>query len=287
MLYNPSVVDPNRVATAADLQTTHPIGMTLDKFMDFFADVKSIEVNGAGIIDETVSKTFLATNIIEALAALAAVADSATNAVFVGTSRRRILPVGTLNADGTELRQSQRPTTLVDYPVHSAGGGGGGFIEINFGKSLTFAGLFYPYINIQFSNGMGNTAGGIPVGSIIFDGYGEILIYGGPDVDGVLKQGLAAGRISIKERYSDLRATSLQVNAGGQLVFQPSKQMRFLDTYKTAFFGATEAQVNASVSSLTVQVPLNAKSGPVRLLSTGPQFDSFLSYDNITIASSA
>lgn len=281
MLFSKHIINPSRVATAADLAGAYPIGLSVEQFLDLFADVKSFSANGTSVIDTSsiTNDAYLIQGSLNNLDSF----NAGGTAVFAGSSKRKILPVGVLQSSGADLLPGKAPNALVDYPVHSMGGSGG-LITIDFGKTVCYAGLLFPHFLVQFSTGMGNLASGAPVGFISFEKYGIIVINGGPQVSSPAI-GFASGSIQVKERYSSLRADSLQARVGADLTFTSGAVQTSFASYQNAFFGAARAEVSSSASTLSVTVPVNAKSGPVRFASEGPQFDSFLSYDEIQIIS--
>ncbi len=282
MILTKHVINPNRVANSSDLISgPYPISLSLDKFLDLFADVKSLSANGISIIDNTLTQNFTSSDIGGTLNNLENFDDTTDISSFAGTSRRKIIPIGQLNPDGSEPSLSHTPTTLVDYPSHTIGTSGGS-VTINLGRTLMAADLFYPYILVQFSTGMGNLAGGLLVGGINFSNYGVIPIFGGPRVDGIT-QGFAEGSININERYSSLRASATLADIGGTITFTSQSNLQYLQSYTSAFFGPIKTDVEANNNQLIVTVPKYAKSGPVRFNSTDPHFDSFLSYDEIRV----
>lgn len=285
MLYTKHIINPSRVAKASDLSTgPYPIGMTVEKFLDLFADAKSIEGSGFSLIDNTLLAQFGTTDPVAALSNLNQAAGKGdTVSVFSGSSRRTISVVGQLTKTGAEPSVSATPTSLVNYPVHTIGGGSGS-IQIDFGRTLCAADLLYPYILIRFSTGMGNTAPGQIVGNMVFEGFGSIPIRSGTAVSS-FSAGFAGGTIRIKERYSSLRADSINVGKGTTLTFRPNAPMTDLARYKTAYFGPVRVVTQPTAQYITVTVPPNAKSGPVRFEADSPLYDSFLSYDEITISS--
>ena len=275
-------INPNRYPKSSDLiGGSYPLGLSLDKFLDLFNDAKSISFNGFAIIDSTLAQNIAASSITEGLSNLNGANNSAQSSSFAGISKRKIIPIGQLTSSGEELAASKIPSCLIDYPFHSAGGSGG-LMTIDFGFTLVVGGLFYPKINIQFSNGMGSSASGIFVGSISFAGYGDIPIYGGSAVDGI-NIGFAGGSISVAERYSYLRADSLTASVSSTVRLVATSPMTNLTAYKTAYFGSAKARVEASDKALSITVPENAKSGPIRISSDDP-LDTFLTYDEIRIS---
>lgn len=287
MIFNKGVIDPNRTARPSDLISgPYPIGLSLDKFLDLFADVKSLDGDGLALIDNTLSNNIAATDIIGSLININQFGANDSVSSFAGSSERKVVPIGQLNLDGTPFAESRRPSTLCDYPTHLIGSGGGGTIAIDFGRTLIYAGLYYPYILVQFSNGMSNIAGGTIVGDITFDGYGSIPVYGGPEL-GALSVGLVVGSLKVSERFSSLRTDSLTVAPNSSITFSTKGPFSKLSKYKRAFFGSAQVSTSTSANSITMTVPINATSGPVRFESDGPLYDTFLSYDSITIASAS
>ncbi len=285
MLHTKHIINPNRVATNADLLSgPYPIGLTVEQFLDLFSDVKSFEGNGISIVDNTIIQQFGATDPATALSQLNQAVGNNNFSSFGGASSRSVVPVGQLTSAGLEpTNLSVIPSALVDYPFHLIGGGGA-YVKIDFGRTLCFADLLYPYIEILFSTGMGNTTGGRIVGTIYFESYGGIPIFGGAGLSS-LSIPFVGGFIRVKERYSSLRSSALSASPNAQLTFTAQSPLANLASYTAAYFGSVRVDTSPTASTINVTVPQNAKSGPVRFESHSPQFDTFLSYDDIRVAS--
>lgn len=282
MLFTQHVINPNRVALASDLAGAYPIGLSVDRFLDLFADAKTFRVEAVAITDTTLGQIIAPSNFNDAIDALDNF-DFGTSASFQGSSRREVVRLGALTATGGAPTLSRTPSSLVDYPVHNLAGGGG-YLTIDFGRTLTYAGLLYPRFEVVFGNGLGNLVGGIPVGALGFESYGEIPIYGGAIVDG-LTQGFAIGSISLSERYSALRLSSTAASVGGTLTLTSSlSNPNAFASYSEAYFGPAKASISTVGKISTVIVPAHARSGPVRIESDAPRFDSFLTYGEVRIS---
>ncbi len=283
MLLSSHIVNANRTATQNDLVGGfYPIGVGLEPFLHLFSDVKSFSISAVGIIDRSLAISFGSSDAYAGINTLQNGADNSPVSIsnVNGSSMRSIIPIGQLTLAGQPLPVT--PSTLVDYAFHSLGNGAGN-LRIDFGRTLIKNGLFYPRISLNFSNGLTSEPIGRPVGVVDFAGYGSIPIYGGVVVNGIVIAS-AAGSIAINEKYSELRTASFSASVGSVVTFSAPRALQSLSNYTKAYFGAVAALVTATDHSLSVTVPENAKSGPVRFEANSPLFDTFLSYDSVVIS---
>ena len=266
MLGSRHIINPNRALNAASaaISLYYPIALQVEDFLDLFVDVKSFRGGGFAFFG-----------------GIGASPSEGTSSEFFGFSRRVVEVIGKLGLTGEEINIRSIPSALIDYPVHSIYGGTASF-RIDFGRSLCLGALICPYIDIRFSNGFGSTESGPIVGGVDFDKYGVIPIRASPSAaDFSLRN--AGGRISISERYSSLRPSQRFARPGERIKFIATQPLKHLSDYDTAFFGTESTSASATEEHIIVTVPRYAQSGPVRFTSTEPQFDTFLSYDEITI----
>lgn len=268
-------INSKNMAKATDMGagTAYPLILSMDKFLDLLNDVKSLEVAAAAIVDNSALQALGAFDMATALALIDSFGSSSDSSHIADTSSRRIKQIGNMKADNSEPLPAQIASMLSEYPVFTAGGQGGIF-TLDFGKTLFLQGSFLPYCELLFSNGMGSTRGGAPVGGVSFSDYGHIPIYGGDNVNG-LSFLLAEGVIEVKERFSDLVPSTTNAKVGEKLTFTAANPTK-LDIYKWAYFGSLKTPVVATAKSLQITVPQYAKSGPIRIESEGPLFDFFL-----------
>lgn len=274
-------INCNRNPSTQDiLGGNYPISMNLDNFMDLFTDVKSLNVNASVLslnISASVTDSPDVTDFTDTTSS-----NTSDDSVFIGSSVRIIKQVGQINKDFSNLLISLAPTALCEYPYFSSGGAtnsGGAILIIDLGKTLFSDGLFFPWISLSFSNGAGSGSGGLVLGSITFDRYGEIPIFAGDSV-GAVTLAIAGGQITVQDRYSSLQLSSQNVSSGDSLtITTPDSASRLLDLsiYTKAYFGAVQTATEASKTSLSITVPENAESGPIRIEGPLPNsFDFFL-----------
>lgn len=249
-------IQGNNVASNSDiLSDNYCITMNLDKFLDFWNDIHSLEVSiiagtlGDGIVNvSNLSDAFLALNTI----------NTSTNISAIGACYRKILPVGLLKQDGSLPLLSQTPNTILDYPIFDIG-----ILKINFGESKYRDGLFYPRIELNMGADFGFN--GILIGGIDFEGYGFIPIYTSIDI---LQRPFAFGSVRIKNRYSDIKSSSRNLAPGSS--FRATYPLDFdLSDYKYIYFGGVRKDLNAFGGLISVQIPENAKPGLVSIENPG------------------
>lgn len=229
----------------------YPIGFTLEDYLDLYLNVASLRFSILGIV------TLLTTD------------DSGTviltdpqSTSFSGSTSRRMKFIGALNDDGSELSNSQKPNTAMDYPIHLAGGGTS-LLIIDFGKTLYYGGLYFPEISIEMSNGMTSTEVGDAIGSVTFGSYGSIAMYATEGFSAV-----CIGSISIRERYSSLLPLVKLVSPGEQITFYPYEDdfTTFVRDIDNIYLSGRRCDfdistINTDQSSISITVPQGAKSG--------------------------
>ncbi len=280
MRFSNHIIDCERGSAAASrvLRGAYPIGFTLEQFLHLFADAKSIYINA--IYMTTSANNAFFGSITEFLSM-----DPNTTTIntIAGLSRRRTYPIGFLENNGSDQIQSHRPTALTYFPFHTTGSGGG-YLTIDFGRTLLYAGLFFPYIEISFAEGAGSLATGNIIGSVSFDPYGSIAIYDSPSAS-PLNFTVALGRIEIREFFSFLRSSRRTFQVGEQIQLDSvGGSLSDLRYYTSAFFGNIKVPIFPSDDSISITIPQGAKSGPILLARDEPHYDKFLSYDEFTIS---
>lgn len=208
-------------------------------------------------------------------AANAALGGSASGA---GVTTRQIKASGGLNSDGSALPASKAPTTCGEYPVHTFSSGGVSFI-MDLGFIYSAAGIYYPKISIQLSNGVTNTAGSY-IGSVIFDRFGAVPLLSDGSIS-VLSIA-AFGSITINERYDSLQMSPIGGNAGTVVTLSPinAEQFSGFKDVTSVFINdvpITNFSIGGTPTQQTIQVtiPQGARSGFITFLTSGK--DKFLS----------
>lgn len=254
----PPFITNRMVASFSQIGTgLYPIGFSLEEFLDLYYSVHSLSVSmfsAHEILSLDDTGTFLIPS------------TEITN--IVGATTRKILPTGTLKEDGNELNTAQKPTTARDYPYHFVGGGG--IISINFGKTLSYNSRYYPEILITFSNGDSSNEGGEEIGGIIFDDYGIIPIYRGSSEELVILAA-ASGRISVRERYSELACSSLIASAGTVIeITSTEESASFLRRVNFVYLGSRQCDFFNNGDSLMITIPRFARTNRLIFESDNP-----------------
>lgn len=280
MLLHRHIVNPSKVALFSDLSGgNYPVGLAVEDFLYLFSDARAFKISAFAFIDDSLARQAGSSDIAGQLDSLNSIGQNPLVNLTAQTARQ-IIPIGKLDKNGKELIAS--PNTMVDYPLH-IGGNQDGTLTIDFGKTLLTADLLMPWIQIDFSNGFTSKQQGTIVGGVSFLNYGFIPIYSGT-VDVGLVIGSAGGKIELAENYSSLISKTIFLPIGGQLILETDSDMQNLSLYSQAFFGAASSSILGAQKQLTIKVPENAKSGPVRIEASSPQFDSFLTYQEFIVS---
>lgn len=272
-------VNSRKFARAADLVGgRYPIGLTVEKYMDLFSDVKRFSVSLFSLVDSSLTAGISASNINEALNAINDSSGSSSSNSGAGSTNRQIKALGLMNADGSDLTESQRPSATCNYPRHTYTNGQTS-ITIDFGRSLFYDGLLYPYFEVTFANGTSNLAVGAIIGGVDFEGYGQIPIYSGSV--STLNFVYAFGSLSVEERYSSLISSVVDIGRNSSVTLN-ANGLSNLSNYTKAYFGAFESTAIGNNQNIIISAPDSAFSGPIRIESLDP-YDSFLTYQNFRI----
>ncbi len=248
MLLSKSPIITRRMESDSITPSLYPIGFLLEDYLDLYFHVHSLTVSGFSaheVLIQDDTGTFL-------------IPDTQVSTI-AGRTLRRMFPTGTLNDDGTELSNSQKPKTALSYPHFSLTGTG--FLTIDFGKTLFYGGLYYPEILIIFPNGDGSNESGNFIGGFVFDDFGVIPIYQGQSEDLVLIA-VADGSITVGEKYSDLGASSLTANGGDSIALVTSADTSsYLNEVDSVFFGKDECEFSVNSTAITIDLPVRARTG--------------------------
>lgn len=260
MLYSFHVIDPKRTLTNADIGGgNYPITLTLEQFLDLFNFVKAIDVS---LFTYSTELGNLPSNIQESIEAGN---NNPQIYSFSGRLQRTIRPVGLLNTDGTEL--ANPPTAQVDYPFFS-GGRNGALIQIDLGKTKFLNGVFYPYMDIITSTGA-DLGSSRAIGVVNFEGYGSFALRSNNSIVG-------GGSMRVSERYDSLVLPRLTVSPHDNIVVTSNASLTNLERYTIGYIGNKKVTVTATANTLSLTLPEEVKSGPIRFETDGAtEFDSF------------
>ncbi len=171
MIFQKHTVNSRRTLSNVSLfnrGTTFPLGLTLDKYLDFISDVKQFKAS--------INSSIIPINEFEASSnvndLLSQIAGSQLNqpiiSSIVGPSIRQIIPIGKINPDFSDITTfAGWPTSLTEYPYFECDGFGGGRLIVDCGKTIFSNGLLFPFITIELSSDVGSTSSGLFIGFVI------------------------------------------------------------------------------------------------------------------------
>lgn len=221
----------------------YPIGLSLENYRSLYYSIHSFQISIFSIIVNLVPDD---TNTV--------ILTQSETTTIGAQAKRRIHLIGELNENGSELSETQKPYVNRDYPAF-VGGSGGGIVSINLGRTIFYAGLYYPEIYIQMSNDV-SSIGGILIGSVNLDDFGEIPMYRNSGFEGV-----AVGSILIKERYDSMFGAPL---SGGGLVTisnLSSETNDFIDEIDNIYLNNKQCEFSIDNGRVLVSIPDGARSG--------------------------
>lgn len=230
----------------------HPIGLSLEKFSYYFARVKSFQVSMSCIIEPLLSSS-PPSNISEGLSSLSAASLSSN-----------------LSGSGETTRVSfdDSPSVISEYPRFSFSAGGCSIV-VDFGRSVLYFGVLYPWVEVRFANGVSSVRSGRGVGSVSIFGS-SVALYSLDTTSQIYAQG------RIDELYS---FDSLKLVSNSKTAARFSGAANFQE-YTGATLNGLPCGVSVQGDFLDLSLPINAKSGHVRFISDGPH-SSFFSLDRL------
>jgi hypothetical protein len=241
------------LVSAAPPSVYHPVGLPLEKFLYCFSRVKSFQVVLSSII-EPLSTASLPSNISEGLASLSASTSGSS-----------------LSGNGETLRATFEGSqnVIAEYPRFSFSRGGCSIV-VDFGRSVLYFGLFYPWVEVSFANGVSSSGGARAVGSVSI--FGSVLSLYSNDTT---SQVYAQGRVDELYSFDSLKLVS---NSKTSARFSGARNFQ---EYMNATLDGLACQVSTQGDFLDLSLPANAKSGHVRFSSDGPH-SSFFSLDRLS-----
>ncbi len=283
MFYQQHTVDTkNQLAFSEVLRqgTNYPIGMTVDNYLDFISDVKTLKANIS--LNVTPLASFTPTSSLQDILAQIAILgiEQGFTSTIINDSIRQILPIGRINADFSPVTGLSATSSLADAPYFFFKGFPG-FALIDCTKSKFNSGLIYPFILISLSVNIGSDTGLLPLSTISFGNYGNIPIYGPADL--LIQNSIVlGGSIEIKDRFSDIKISSQNVSKSQSVTFT-GLGMKDLSGFNRAFLNEARLDVQASPDTLIIEIPIYAKTGCVRFEQQQPVYNTFLT-DKIIIS---
>lgn len=244
------LVANNPVTVFSAPTPSHPVGFSLEEFCWLFSRVRSLSYSVSSIDGQTNSPVGSSIDAADALAALIA-ATSSQGEISVKATIERFL-------------EDKEGNLSVESPVWR-----GLNMEIDLGRSVSYFGLYYPWIRI-FAGSVNSFSPRVNCGAVQFLSK-SIPLYADSDST------VAAGKITVSSTYDDIRLSSLQNRTA---IFTSSTSF---SKYNSAYLGPVKCNVSAGTLSLSISIPLNAKSGHIRFVSSGPPYDSFLCPDRIIL----
>lgn len=244
------LVANNPVTAFSAPTSSHPVGFSLEEFCWLFSRVRSLSYSVSSIDGSENSPVGSSVDAADALAALIAATSSQ----------------GEISAKATVERflEDKESNLSVESPVWR-----GLNMEIDLGRSVSYFGLYYPWIRI-FAGSVNSFSPRVNCGAVRFLSK-SIPLYADSSST------VAAGKITVSSTYDDIRLSSLRNRTA---IFTSTTS--FLK-YNSAYLGSVKCDVSGGASSLVVSIPPNAKSGHVRFISSGPPYDSFLCPDRINL----
>lgn len=232
----------NRRMSRIPTEAYFPIGLSLENYQQLFYSIHSFKISIFSVITDLTpdsSNTILLTT-------------SETTTVG-GEAKRKIHLIGSLQENGLDLPESQKPYVSRDYPSF-VGGTSGGIVSINLGRTIFYNSLYYPEIFIQMANGV-SSIGGVGIGSVNLSSFGEIPMYRSSGFEGV-----CIGEIEIKERYDSY----FPVTAAGSEILIQNLNLELNGVFSeidNIYLNNKLCNFSVNGSSLTVTIPDSAKSG--------------------------
>jgi hypothetical protein len=232
----------------------YPIGLSLEKFLYFFSRVESFDVSLSSFVEPL--STTSPSNIIEIINTI----SSNTGASYLSGS-----------GFTTRVSFDGSANVISEYPRFSFSFGGCSIV-IDFGLSITYFGLFYPWVKIEFSNGVSSVPAGRTVGAVSIMG-GSVPLYSSDAISqisafGEVKDGASFDLIKLK---SSSKASAIFSGGSG------------FSRYIKASLGGLKCEPSFRGDSLVVSLHPDSKSGYIRFESDSPH-SSFMSLDRIILS---
>jgi hypothetical protein len=242
------------VCKAAAPSIYHPVALTVEKFLYYFSRVESFSVSLSSVV-EPLAGGSPPSNIVDGLATLSS--SSSASYLFGNGETARV------SIDGGENVRSE-------YPRFSFSRGGASII-VDFGKSVMYFGLLYPWVEIDFANGVSSASAGRTVGNVSIFGS-AVPLYSSD----AYSQIFAGGRVEELRAFDQVKLlTSSNTSATFAFPFG-------FGAYTETSLGGVNCPNSIQGEKITVSIPQNAKSGHVRFSSNGPH-SSFLSIDRVNL----
>lgn len=229
----------------------HPIGLSLEEFCWLFSRVKDLGYSFSSFDAAESSSGVSVINAVDALAAL--IAATSGGGVFSVSGR------------ASRFLEDKESNISVESPRWFDS-----YLNIDLGKSVTYFGLYYPWIRLSLPNGVNSYSPRLFCGSVRFLS-GSIPLYA--DTSSFI----ADGRIEITQSYDELTLRSLE---GREAKFSAPSGF---SKYSKASIGGLTCAVSSQGSTLSVILPPQTKGGHIRFESNGP-LDAFLSLDRLRLS---
>ena len=250
------------------------ISLSTVDYLDAISDIKTFKVNTIASITPLISNNTLPTNILDAITALSNVSSTKLQSIFnTVETQRTILNIGNVSDKFDEtLDPNSKTGSLIDAPYFNSNAPN---ISIDFRNLQFLDGRVFPAFYFSIFSELSSN-GPYFVGSCSTP-WGNVPIYSSVDIAQNIV--VASMSIEISERFSDIVANSYSVSPGSTLTFTAQNGVKGLSGFKKAFFAEVSADVIATDKTLSLTVPTNAKSGPVRFEQHEPLFNAFYTAD--------
>lgn len=249
-MFSNHLLKNDAILTAQDIgSNNYPIGMSLETFLNFWNDIKSLNVSISifQFSDPLLASNFVRSTDIQGGLQLIDDAEGAINNYsLISAAHRTTRPI---KENDTDI------TARVDYPILSAQG-----FEINLGKSKYLNNIFYPYISVSIPYDQTEIIGGIT-----FEDFGTIPIYG-PSSNGITST-FAAGSISVSERFSNIKLNTQRFTKGG--TFRANHDIN-LNGYSKIYFGPAVSDLTVRDTDIEAKIPTNARGGAIYIEKISP-----------------
>ena len=236
-----------KVSTPSAFQ---PLGLSLEKYLHLFSRVSSFDLSVSSIV-EPLDLGGLPRNLSEALSALDNQSSFSINTGIGKTSRVSLENSATVSGFCPRFTFSNGEVSII----------------IDFGRTSFFFGRFYPWIEVDFANGVSSSPTGRAVGSILL--FDQTLALYSPDSYSSI---IASGRITERASFDEFKLLGIS-----------NRLARFsgatdYSEYTECFLNDKKCTITFQGDSASVEIPDGASSGHLRLVKPYP-FDQFLSVD--------